>query len=73
MSEERIFQKLDELSDKTSTIMVGVARLEEQIKDVPDLKIRVNALEKWRWTAMGALGTSGIALASQLYGSLKGA
>lgn len=73
MNEERILDKLDGLERKTTDVLVGLARVEEQIKDVPDLKQRVAALERWRWTAMGALGTAGASLASQLYSALKGA
>lgn len=73
MNEERILDKLDSLEGKTTAVLVGLARVEEQIKDVPDLKSRVAALEKWRWTAMGALGASGVSIASQIYSALKGA
>lgn len=73
MNEERILDKLDGLEHKTTDILVGMARIEEQIKDVPDLKARVAALERWRWTAMGALGAAGASLFSQIYNALKGA
>lgn len=73
MSEDRIFDKLDGLERKTTDVLVGLARLEEQIKDVPDLKSRVAALERWKWTAMGALGTAGASLGSQIYTALRGA
>lgn len=72
-SEERILDKLDSLEGKTTEVLVGLARVEEQIKDVPDLKQRVQALEKWRWTAMGALGMSGASIVSQAWTTLKGA
>ena len=65
--------KLDGLDNKTTSILVEIARVQEQIKDIPDLKTRVTALERWRWTAMGALGTAGASLASQIYTALKGA
>jgi hypothetical protein len=73
VNEERILDKLDGLDSKTTVILVEIARIQEQVKDVPDLKTRVAALERWKWTAMGALGTSGVAMASQLYAALKGA
>ena len=73
MNEDRILDKLDGLDGKITDIAVGLARVEEQIKDVPDLKQRVQALEKWKWTTMGALATSGLALASQMYTAMKGA
>lgn len=72
-SEERILDKLDSLEGKTTEVLVGLARVEEQIKDVPDLKQRVQVLEKWRWTAMGALGMSGASFVSQAWTTLKGA
>lgn len=65
--------KLDALDRTTTTILVEVARVQEQVKDVPDLKTRVAALERWKYTAMGALATSGISIASQLYTAMKGA
>lgn len=73
MNEERILDKLDALDRTTTTILVEVARVQEQVKDVPDLKSRVQALERWKYTAMGALATSGISIASQLYTAMKGA
>jgi hypothetical protein len=73
VNEERILDKLDSLEVKTTDVLIGLARVEEQIKDVPDLKSRVAALERWRWTAMGALAASGASLASQFYNAVKGA
>lgn len=72
MNEDRILDKLDGLDTKTTHVLVSLARLEEQIKDVPDLKTRVVALERWKWTAMGAIGASGGALALSLYTTLRG-
>jgi hypothetical protein len=73
VNEDRILDKLDALDGKTTNVLVGLARLEEQIKDVPDLKTRVAALERWKWTAMGAIGASGGSLALTLWNTLKGA
>lgn len=74
MDEGRIFEKLDSLDEKTTHVLVGLARVEEQIKDVQDLRNRVASIEKWRWTAAGALLASGTSLATQLARSLgKGA
>jgi len=73
VNEERILDKLDALEAKATQTLVGLARVEEQIKDVPDLKQRVQALERWRWTAMGALATSGASILAQVYQALKGA
>lgn len=72
MNEERILDKLDGLEGKTTAILVSLAKIEEQIKDVPDLKERVAALERWKWTAMGALAASGFSLGTQLYNAVKG-
>jgi len=73
VNEERILDKLDALEAKATQTLVGLARVEEQIKDVPDLKQRVQALERWKWTAMGALATSGASILAQVYQALKGA
>jgi len=72
VNEERILDKLDSLEGKTTAVLVGLARVEEQIKDVPALKARVSALEKWRWTAMGAIAASGGSLVISLVSALKG-
>lgn len=73
MNEDRILDKLDALDGKTTSVLVGLARVEEQIKDVPDLKQRISALERWKWTTMGALGMAASSLGSQLYTVLRGA
>ena len=73
MNEDRIFNKLESIEGQGRDLLVAVTQLQEQIKDVPDLKTRVAALERWKWTAMGALGTAGASLASQVYTALKGA
>jgi hypothetical protein len=73
VNEERILDKLDTLEGKTTAVLVSLARVEEQIKDVPHLKERVAALERWRWTAMGALAASGLSVGTQMYNALKGA
>ena len=66
MNEERILDKLDSLEHKTTEVLVGLARVEEQVKDIPSLRERVASLEKWRWTAVGALAASGASLGAQL-------
>lgn len=73
MNEERILDKLDSLDSKSTETLIALARVEEQIKDIPHLRERVAALEKWKWTAMGAMGTSGVSIGAQLYSTLKGA
>jgi hypothetical protein len=72
VNEERILDKLDALEAKTTEVLVGLARVEEQIKDVPDLKQRVHALERWKWTTVGALSASGASLALSVYSATKG-
>lgn len=66
MNEERILDKLDSLDSKTTEVLVGLARLEEQVKDIPNLRDRVSSLEKWRWTAVGALTASALSLGADL-------
>lgn len=65
MNEERILDKLDSIESKNTTLLVEVAKIQEQMKEVPDLKNRVSALEKWRWTAVGALCAAGTSLGTQ--------
>lgn len=66
MNEDRILDKLESLDGKTTEMLVGLARVEEQIKDVPHLRDRVASLEKWRYTALGALLAAGASLTSQI-------
>lgn len=73
MNEDRILDKLDGLDDKTTNVLVEIAKIQEQVRDVPQLRERITALERWKWTTMGALGVSGVSLASQVYTVLKGA
>lgn len=64
--------KLDALESKANDTLVALARVEEQIKDVPDLKVKVAALERRYYTALGALAMSGGSIAVQIYQTLKG-
>lgn len=73
MNEDRILNKLDELGQSMTDVKVGLARVEEQIKDVPDLKAKVASLERFKWTTLGALAMAGSSLGSQIYTALKGA
>lgn len=73
MDEGRILDKLDSIEARGVETLVAVSRLEEQMKDVPDLKDRVAALERWRWTATGALVAAGSSLVAQVYSAMKGA
>lgn len=71
MNEERVFNKLDELSEKQTRTLVEIAKLQEQVKDVPDHESRLRSLERWRWSLVGGLGL--LATAFTAYGSAKGA
>jgi hypothetical protein len=73
VNEDRILNKLDAIEERGIDTLLAVTRLQEQMEDVPDLKIRVSALEKWKWTAMGALGTATASLGAQVYNAMKGA
>ena len=73
MNEERILDKLDGLDAKTTAVLVEIARIQEQVKDVPDLRTRVASLERRMWAAIGALAMAGGSIASQIYGAVKGA
>lgn len=72
MNEERIFNKLDGIESQNREALVALTRLEEQIKDMPDLKTRIRALEQWRWIVVGALAAGGGSLATQLAAAFKG-
>lgn len=72
-SGERILNKLDLIEQRGIETLVAVTELKGQVRDIPELKQKVAALERWRWTAMGALGASGVSLATQLYNAVKGA
>lgn len=70
--EDYIRNKLDLIEQRGVETLVAVTEVKGQIRDIPELKTRIAALERWRWTAMGALGASGLSLATQVYNSLKG-
>lgn len=72
MNEERIYTKLDEIQAQNTETLVALGKLQEQIKEVPDLRLRLRALEQWRWMVVGALAAGGGSLATQLVGVLKG-
>lgn len=72
MDEGRILDKLDAIEARGIETLIAVTQLQEQMKDVPDLKVRVAALERWRWTAMGALAAAGTSLGAQVLDMLKG-
>lgn len=61
-TEERILNKLDDIDRRSVDTLVAVTQLQEQVKAVPDLNVRVSALEKWKWGTIGALAVSGSSL-----------
>ncbi len=72
MNEERIFSKLDQMEVHGRETLAAVTRLEEQIKEVPDLRNRVRALEQWRWMVVGALAAGGGSISAQIFSAFKG-
>jgi len=82
-----ILNELTQMRRDSQIMLEKVVRIEETVRDVgdhearlrvieqsipDDAKVRLSALERWRWTAMGAIGASGGALALSLYSTLKG-
>lgn len=70
MDEGRILNKLDEIGNRQTETLVEIAKLQEQVKDVPDHENRIRALEKWRWGLVGGLGVVTTALTA--FSSVKG-
>jgi hypothetical protein len=68
--EERILNKLDLIEQRGVDTLLAVTELKGQIRDIPELKEKVAALERWRWTAMGALAASGVSLSAQVFNLL---
>lgn len=71
MSEDRIFEKLDELGERQTQTLLAVTRLEEQVKGLPDHETRIRSLERWRWGLVGV--TSLLTTGFSAYASAKGA
>lgn len=71
VNEDRILNKLDAIDARSIETLVAVTKLQEQVKDVPELKSRVTALERWRWMAVGALGAAGTSLGAQIVSAMK--
>ncbi len=72
MDQGRILDKLDSIEARGVETLVAVTQLQEQMKEVPDLKVRVSSLERWKWTALGAAMASGTSLFAQIYTNIKG-
>lgn len=70
MNEDRIFDKLDAIEEKSTRALVEIAKLQEQVKGVPDHENRIRALEKWRWALLGAAAL--LSTAFTFYSASKG-
>lgn len=51
-NEDRILDRLDKIGTQNTEILVAVAVLQEQTRDLPK---RVSDLEKWRWVTTGSV------------------
>lgn len=70
-AEDRIFEKLDAIDGKSTQALVEIAKLQEQVKGIPDHESRLRSLERWRWTLVGGLGL--LSTGFTAYASSKGA
>lgn len=83
-----ILSELMQMRRDSQVMLEKVVRIEEKIVDVGDheqrirvlemaapdeAKVRLSNLERWKWTASGALAASGISLGTQIYNAIKGA
>jgi hypothetical protein len=83
-----ILSELIQMRRDQQAMLEKVVRIEETVKDVGDhesrlrvleasipdeVKVRLSSLEKWKWTATGALAASTASLGAQIYNALKGA
>ncbi len=71
LNEERIYTKLDEIQAQNTQALVALGKLEEQIKEIPDHRARIRALEQWRWMVVGALLSGGTSLTAQMLSAFK--
>lgn len=82
-----ILNELTQMRRDNTLMLEKVIRIEETVRDVGDhesrlrvleasipdeVKVRLNSLERWKWTATGALATSGISIGVNIYNALKG-
>jgi hypothetical protein len=65
-NEELIRQKLDLIEQRGVDTLVAVTELKGQVRDIPELKQRVAALERIKWLAVGALASGGTSLGMQV-------
>lgn len=72
MSEmDRVLDKLDELGRGQTQTLTEIARLQEQVKGIPDHEGRIRSLERWKWGLVGV--TSLLTTGFSAYASTKGA
>jgi phage shock protein A len=82
-----ILNELTQMRRDSQVMLEKVVRIEETVRDVGDhearirvleqaipdeIKVRLNSLEKWRWTAVGAITAAGGSLAISVLDALKG-
>lgn len=82
-----ILNELTQMRRDSQVMLEKVVRIEETVRDVGDhearlrvleqalpdeAKVRLTALERWRWTAMGAIMAAGGSLALSVASALKG-
>lgn len=72
MNEDRILDKLDAIEARSVETLVEVVKLQEQVRVVPDLQKSVGALERWKWTAMGAAAAASTSLITTIFTAVKG-
>jgi hypothetical protein len=65
-NEEWIRAKLDLIEQRGVDTLVAVTELKGEVRDIPELKQKVAALERTKWVALGALAMSGSSLGAQL-------
>jgi phage shock protein A len=82
-----ILNELTQMRRDNQVMLEKVVRIEETVRDVGDhearlrvieaaipdnVKVRLTSMERWRWTAMGAIAASGGSLAISALSALKG-
>lgn len=63
--------KLDLIEQRGVATLLAVTELKGEVRDLPELKTRIATLERWRWTAMGALAAAGTSLGAQVINVLS--
>lgn len=62
----RVLEELREMRQESREMRDKVIEMVTRMEDMPDLKVRVSALEKWKWGMVGAMLASGSSLAISL-------